>query len=141
MGSSDTEVKALAVMPCTSFSESSVITVMPVAKQASALRNSAWLTLILQNPRATGAEVATGYVITALVRAFWDRLLTPMLVVRNAASNLLCPRAGQRARIPRYARNDKSSGRAGVFPHLSSRPGLLLLSRCWTGPACFHVSS
>src|SRR5579864_1526248 len=57
MGSSDTDVKALAVMPCTSFSESSVITVMPVAKQASALRNSAWLTLILQNPRAVGAEL------------------------------------------------------------------------------------
>src|ERR1700758_3738745 len=100
MGSSDTEVKALAVMPCTSFSESSVITVMPVAKQASALRNSAWLTLILQNPRATGAEVATGYVITALVRAFCDRLSAPMLVVPSAARNLLCPRAVKEREFP-----------------------------------------
>src|ERR1700739_1728365 len=46
MGSSETEVKALAVMPCTSSSESSVITVMPVAKDPNALRNSACVTLI-----------------------------------------------------------------------------------------------
>src|SRR5262249_14254255 len=56
MGSRETEVKALAVMPWTSFSESSVITVMPVAKQASALRNSGWLTPMLQNPRAVGSD-------------------------------------------------------------------------------------
>src|SRR5438270_10676311 len=40
MGSSDTEVNALAVMPCTSPSRSTVITVTPVAKHPSALRNS-----------------------------------------------------------------------------------------------------
>ena len=52
MGSSETEVKALAVMPWTSSSESRVMTVMPVAKQAKALRNSSGLTVMGRHSRA-----------------------------------------------------------------------------------------
>src|SRR5579884_1466830 len=41
MGSSDTDVNALAVIPCTSPSRSTVITVTPVAKCPRAFLNSA----------------------------------------------------------------------------------------------------
>src|SRR5215469_9679538 len=40
MGSSETDAKALAVMPCTSPSRSTVMMVTPVAKQPMALRKS-----------------------------------------------------------------------------------------------------
>src|SRR5208337_1807522 len=46
MGSSDTEAKALAVMPWTQPSRSTVMIVTPVAKQPIALRNSAALKVI-----------------------------------------------------------------------------------------------
>src|SRR6266567_3870319 len=46
MGSSDTEANALAVMPCTSPSRSTVMIVTPVAKHPIALRNSREFKLI-----------------------------------------------------------------------------------------------
>src|SRR5579864_581004 len=54
MGSSDTDANALAVMPCTSPSRSTVIMVTPVAKYPMAFRNSLEFRLISRVYRACG---------------------------------------------------------------------------------------
>src|ERR1700722_7208126 len=89
-GSSDTEANALAVMPWTSPSRSTVIIVTPVAKHPIALRNSAGFKLMVVSPFSPTYCATQNQAFQQTAKARRDR--THRECISTAAQPLTLPR-------------------------------------------------